>query len=266
LLARRQLEQFVTIANEQDVARRGLLLINLNYKGTPDAIRQKAHAIGDFIGHELVDYDHEYGAAWSYHVINKTRSTLYLLRAFAMFVEKFCADRAFISRQLEHAIRSDKHASFMDRHSQFPPVLAQWELLETSELKQHEQSRVEKDWSEDYYVVVGDGLMDDAEVEIVSVKSGKRWKWGFENFCDTMHFLTIGLITEEELSLPWKAQPELLRALSPDWLQGFRDDMVSDGDDSGSDGDSEGLRDEERLRDTRASGSYTEEELNGICV
>lgn len=40
-----------------------------------------------------------------------------------------------------------------------------------------------------------------------------------------MHYLTIGLITEEELSSPLRAQPELLRALSPAWLQGFQDDI-----------------------------------------
>lgn len=68
--------------------------------------------------------------------------------------------------------------------------------------------------------------MDDAEVEIVSVKTKRRWKWSFENFCDILHYLSIGLITEDELSLPWKAQPELLRALTPDWLQGLKGDVV----------------------------------------
>jgi hypothetical protein len=53
-----------------------------------------------------------------------------------------------------------------------------------------------------------------------------------------LHYLTIGLITEEELSSPWRAQPELLRALSPDWLQGFQDDIAAAGDIDDSDSDS----------------------------
>jgi hypothetical protein len=259
-------QQFVVIANEQDFARRGLLLINLNYKGTPDAIRQKSHAISDFICHGLIDHDEAYGEAWSDYVINNTRSTLYPLRSFAMFMNNHCTNARMLSYHLKDALLSDKHASFMHRHRHFPPVLAQWKWPESTELKQLQEDRAEMDLNEDYYAVVGDGLMDDAEVEIVSVKSGKRWKWSFENFCDIMHYLTIGLITEEELSLPWKAQPELLRALSPDWLQVLRDDMVSEANESGSDGDSEDVRDEERFQDIRASGLYTEEELNGIYV
>ena len=105
--------------------------------------------------------------------------------------------------------------------------------MTTSASAQHEQWRIEKDWNEHYYVVVGDGLMDDAEVETVSVKSQRRWRLSIANFCETLHYLTIGLITEAELSSPWKAQPELLRALSPAWSQGFLEDMASDTDDSG---------------------------------
>jgi hypothetical protein len=44
-------------------------------------------------------------------------------------------------------------------------------MVATTASKQHEQSRVERDWNEGYHVLVGDGLMDHSEVEIVSVKS-----------------------------------------------------------------------------------------------
>ena len=93
--------------------------------------------------------------------------------------------------------------------------------------------------------------MDDAEVEIVSVKSHKRWKWSVSNFCEIMHYLTIGLITEEELSSPWKAQPELLRALSPAWLQGFQDDIAATSDMEDSDS---GLDDDEAVKESLATG------------
>jgi hypothetical protein len=76
-----------------------------------------------------------------------------------------------IPHELESALLSDKHNGWKQRHSQFPPVLAQWEMVATTASKQHEQSRVERDWNEGYYVLVGDGLMDHSEVEIVSVKS-----------------------------------------------------------------------------------------------
>jgi hypothetical protein len=42
--------------------------------------------------------------------------------------------------------------------------------------------------------------------------------------------------------------------------------MLSEVDESGSDGNSEDVRDEERLRDIRASGLYTDDELNGTHV
>jgi len=135
-----------------------------------------------------------------------------------------------ISRELDMAIFCGKHTGWSSRHRDFPSVLAQWEILNTSERTQHELWHVEKDWHEHYYVVVRDGLLDDLGVEIVSVKSQRRWKWSFDNFCEILRYLAIGLITEDELSSPWAAQPELLRALSPDWLQGFQDDIAAAGD------------------------------------
>ena len=251
-------QQFMAIADDQDFARRGLLFINLHYKGSPDAIRQKAHAVGDFVGHELLGYDHnEYALALCNHVIEKTTSTLYPLRSFAIFVDKHCSDPAFISQELDSALLCEKHTGWGGRHRRFPSVLAQWEMLTTSELRQHEQWRVEKDWNEQYYVVVGDGLMDDAEVEIVSAKSRRRWKCSFDNFCETMHYLSIGLITEEELSLPWTAQPELLRALSPSWLQGFQDDIAAACDlDESESGD-----DDEAVRELLATGYDPDEDI-----
>jgi hypothetical protein len=70
-------QQFVAIVDDQDIARRGLLLINLNYKGTPDAIRQKAHAVGGFVNHELMDYDGDYAEVWCDQVIYRVSMTLY---------------------------------------------------------------------------------------------------------------------------------------------------------------------------------------------
>lgn len=244
-------QQFVAIADDRDIARRGLLLINLNYKGTPDTIRQKAHAIGGFVNNELMDYDGDYAEAWCDHVVYRTSTTLYPLRSFAIFVAKYCTDREMISSELGSAIFCGKHTGWNSRHSQFPSVLAQWEMLTSSASTQHEQWRIEKDWNELYYVIVGDGLMDDAEVEIVSVKSHKRWEWSVSNFCEIMHYLTIRLITEEELSSPWKAQPELLRALSPAWLQGFQDDIAATSDMEDSDS---GLDDDEAVRESLAKG------------
>lgn len=244
-------QQFVAIADDREIARRGLLLINLNCKGTPDAIRQKAHAIGGFVNNELMDHDGDYAEAWCDHVVYRTSTTLYPLRSFAIFVAKYCTDREMISSELDSAIFCGKHTGWNSRHSKFPSVLAQWEMLTTSASTQHEQWRIEKDWNELYYVIVGDGLTDDAEVEIVSVKSHKRWKWSVSNFCEIMHYLTIGLITEEELSSPWKAQPELLRALSPAWLQGFQDDIAATSDMEDSDS---GLDDDEAVKESLATG------------
>lgn len=233
-------QQFVFIADEQDVARRGLLFINLNYKGNLDAIRQKADAIGDFVGRELYDRGREeHGDAWSSHVIEQANSKLYPLRSFAIFADIHPMDRGIIASELSSALVCNNHASWMGQHSRFPSVLAQWESLTTRELTQHEQGRVEKDWNEHCYVFVGKRFLSNAEVEIVSIKSKRRWKWSFENFCGILHYLTIGLITEEQLSLPWKAQPELLRAISPDWMQSFKDDMFSDAEDDDDDEDDE---------------------------
>lgn len=252
-------QEFIAIADDQGFARRGLIFINLNYKGSPDAIRQKAHAVGDFVGRELLGYDHnEHALAWCNHVIEKASSTLYPLRSFAIFVKKYCTDPIFISGALESALMSDNHAGWNGRHREFPSVLAQWEMLTTSDWRQHEQWRVEKDWNEHYYVVVGDDIMDDAEVEIVGAQSQKRWKWSFSNFCDILHYLIIGLITEDELSLPWNSQPELLRTLSPEWLQGFQDDIAAarDMDDSDSGDDCGDSAEFEVLKEIYASGMY----------
>ncbi|GAB7325108.1 hypothetical protein MBLNU13_g09195t2 [Cladosporium sp. NU13] len=236
-----------------------LIFINLNYKGTSDAVREKAHAIGEFINHELINYDGDHAEAWCDHVIHKTSTTLYPLRSFAIFVSKYCTHRQMISSELGSAIFCGKHTGWNGRHGRFPSVLAQWEMVTTSPSTQHEQRRIEKDWNEHYYVVVGDGLMDDAEVEIVSVKSQKRWKWSISNFCEILHYITIGLITEEELSSPWKAQPELLRALSPAWLEGFQDGgMASVTDDSGDDDGEEAEM--EIFREIYAIGMYGPED------
>lgn len=59
------------------------------------------------------------------------------------------------------------------------------------------------------------------------------------------------MLTEEELSSPWRAQPELLRALSPAWLQGFQDDIAAAGDADVSDS---GLNDDEAVRELLATG------------
>jgi hypothetical protein len=104
-------------------------------------------------------------------VIEKTTLALYPLRSFAMFVQKFCIDRQMISHELDSALFCGKHTGWNSRHREFPSVLAQWEMVTTSPSTQHEQWRIEKDWYEDHYVVVGDGLIDESEVEIVSVKS-----------------------------------------------------------------------------------------------
>lgn len=82
-----------------------------------------------------------------------------------------------ISSELDSAIFCGKQTGWSSRHSKIPFVLAQWEMVTTSASAQHEQWRIEKDWNQHYYVLVGDGIMDDAEVEIVGVKSQKRWKW-----------------------------------------------------------------------------------------
>ena len=72
-----------------------------------------------------------------------------------------------------------------------------------------------------------------------------------------MHYLSIGLIAEEELSLPWTAQPELLRALSPSWLQGFQDDIAAAGDlDDSDSGD-----DDEVVRELLATGYDPDEDI-----
>lgn len=54
-----------------------------------------------------------------------------------------------------------------------------------------------------------------------------------------------------ELSSPWRAQPELLRALSPAWLQGFQDDIAAARDADVSDS---GLNDDEAVRELLATG------------
>ena len=101
--------------------------------------------------------------------------------------------------------------------------------------------------------------MDDAEVEIVSVKSQRRWSWSISNFCEILHYLTIGLITEEELSSPWKGQPEILRALSPAWLQGFQDDIAAAGDID--DNDSDSGDDDEAARSLLAMGYNPDDDI-----
>ena len=132
-------QQFIAIADDQDFARRGLLFINLNYKGSPDAIRQKAHAVGGFVCDELSGYSHEeHAIAWCNHVIEKNSSTLYPLRSFAIFVERYCTDHKMISRELDSAIFCGKHNGWSSRHRDFPSVLAQWEILNTGERTQHE--------------------------------------------------------------------------------------------------------------------------------
>jgi hypothetical protein len=72
-----------------------------------------------------------------------------------------------------------------------------------------------------------------------------------------LHYLTIELITEEQLSSPLNAQPELLRALLPDWLQGFQDDIAAAGDMDDSDSGNY----DEAVREPLATGYNPDDDI-----
>lgn len=184
---------FLLIADRQDVAKEGLLCVNLDHKGAPDVVREKAHQLCYALPSLSID-----NTDWHDDVLANARLPLYPRNAFAILV-----DPSATARRNAADIVNAVDGGLLGRHRDTGTVLAEWEDVNTSDLsamvRHFSESRVERGWRGDYFLCIRESAVEVKKVEIVSARTHEcRW-YPWESAGEALVWLAVGLIQEEDL-------------------------------------------------------------------
>ncbi|KAL1587742.1 hypothetical protein WHR41_03664 [Cladosporium halotolerans] len=189
---------FLLIADRQDVLKEGLLCVNLNYKGAPDAVREKAHELCYALPSLSID-----NTDWKDDVLANASLPLYPRNAFAILVDLSAAARRNVAD-----IADTVDGGLVGRHRDTGTILAEWDGVNTSDVSamasHFTKSRVEKDWRGDYFLCIRESTVEVKKVEIVNARTQKCRTFTWETAGEALVWLTVGLIREEELDEPGK--------------------------------------------------------------
>lgn len=189
-------QSFLVIANCQDVATYGLLCVNLDFKGAPDVVREKA----DNLCHALPSLSID-NTDWHEDILANAELPLYPRKAFGMLVDPTATARSSVA-EIVNAI----DGGLRGRHQGIGTVLAEWEGVETDDLdgmlRHFEKSRVGQGWNEDYVLCVRESAVEARMVDIVNAKTQRCHTCPWETAGEILVWLFVGMIAEEELDEP----------------------------------------------------------------
>lgn len=187
-------QSYLVIVDEEDVDVTGLLVVNLNFSSTVDAVREKTYRVGDFVPSLDVG-----NSSWVDHLLQASQP-LYPRKAFAVFVFPDLNPR-YLMKEITDKINRGLHG----RKASTGSVVAEWENVSgdidetVTYFKKHQ---TERDWNSDYFVIVSGESWAREEVTLVCMgKDGISellpQKVDFAG--EALSWLYTGLITVAEL-------------------------------------------------------------------
>lgn len=188
-------QSLLVIADRQDLEAEGLLVVNLNFKGSVDALRQKVFFAGDFVPSVNIG-----NTAWEETLSNATLP-LYPRRKFAVF-----ADRGFHPRYLMTEVLNRMNAGLGSRRAETGTIFANWESAPGDDVGEivrfwRENAR-EREWDARYFVLVRKNAWDNGKAVMISVEDGQdeaqETAIDVDRIGEVLVWLYVGLVTLDE--------------------------------------------------------------------
>lgn len=199
---------FLLIADRQDVANEGLLCVNLNFKGGPDAVREKAQELRYALPSLSID-----NTDWVDDMLANAEQPLYPRKSFAMLVDPSPVARDNVADAVDAV-----DGGLAGRRGGAGTVLAEWEGVDTKDVnvmvRHFEDSRAEKGWRGNYFLCVRKETVESNKVEIVSARTQKCRSYAWEVAGEILVWLAAGLVHEDELDGSSRLVEGLLTGLS----------------------------------------------------
>lgn len=189
-------QSLLVIADRQDLAAEGLLIVNLNFKGSVDALRQKVFFAGDFVPSVNIG-----NTTWEETLSNAT-IPLYPRRKFAVF-----ADRGFHPRYLMTEVLNGMNAGLGNRRAKTGTIFANWESAPEEDVRDivrfwRENAR-EREWDSRFFVLVKSDAWDHGKAIMMSIKEGQdevqEMTIDVENIGEVLVRLYVGFVTLDEV-------------------------------------------------------------------
>ena len=191
-------QYLLVIADRQDLAAEGLLIANLNFKGSIDALRQKVFFAGEFVPSVNIS-----NTAWEETLSNATLP-LYPRRRYAVF-----ADRGFHPRYLMTQVLNRMNAGFGNQRTETGTIFANWECAPGDDVEETVQfwrkNAREREWDGRYFVLVRKDEWDQGKAMLMSVEEGQdkaqETTVDMEKIGEVLVRLYVGLITLQEVKI-----------------------------------------------------------------
>lgn len=189
-------QSLLVIVDRQDLAAEGLLVVNLDFKGSIDALRQKIFFAGDFVPSVNIG-----NTPWEETLSNATLP-LYPRRKFAVF-----ADRGFHPRYLMTEALKRMNAGLGNRRAETGSVFADWESAPGDDVGEivrfwRENAR-ERDWDARYFVLVRKDAWDQGKADMISLQDGQdkahETTMNVDRIGEVLVQLYVGLKTLDEV-------------------------------------------------------------------
>lgn len=186
-------QQYLLIADQQDVATEGLLVVDLDFQGVPDTVRMKAHKVCFALLSLNID-----NTDWEEDIKTSATVPKDLCKASAVLVDPSPISRRRVAHVVERI-----HQGIHSSHGETNSVLAEWEGVDTDILeeflKYFDDWKVEKDWQSEFFICVREPTVELGQVEIVSAKSRKSIQLPCEKAGELLASIAIGSIDESDL-------------------------------------------------------------------
>ena len=189
-------QKLLVIIDRQDLEAEGLLVVNLNFRGSVDALRQKTFFAGDFV--PSVDVGN---TAWEETLANATLP-LYPRRRFAVF-----ADPGFHPRYLMTEVLNRMNAGLNNRRADTGTIFANWasalgdDVAETTRFWRGNAR--EREWDARHFVLVKKDAWDNGKAVVISVVEGldkaRETMIDVERIGEVLVWLYVGLVTLDEV-------------------------------------------------------------------
>lgn len=203
-------QDFLLIADRQDVANEGLLCVNLDFKGAPDAVREKAQELRYALPSLSID-----NTDWVDDILTNAERPLYPRAAFAMLVHP-----STVARRNAADVVDVVDGGLGGRRRGTGTVLAVCEDVDTDDVNamtwHFSDSCADKGWQGDYFLCVGGETVHSSKVETVSARTQKRRSYTWEIAGEILVWLAVGLVREEDCDEPGDVEREQLAGLSYD--------------------------------------------------
>lgn len=202
-------QTYLVIADRLDLDSQGLLIVNLNFCGHIDGVREKVYKTGDLV--PSLDINH---ISWV-ESLRKADKPLFARKSFAIF-----AAHDLHPRMMMRKVHDTINGGLMARKGGVESVLAEWEGTSSEGIdditEQWRNNTRERGWWNGGFLLVTGESWDKAEVVAVvetsgSAKTVEKLQVKADVAGELLGRLYVGLITVEELrshtTLEWLSSP-----------------------------------------------------------